>query len=138
MRALDFATRLGLLTAAAACAGGPKSIALSPAQDERCSAISDTLSKYISADALPFARVVGSPRELAPPSGLPPGDSIAVEFVVFPNGAADTSSIQIAGASDPDFTRRAMTFATRNRFTPAQVSGCNVMSRYDVTVKSRR
>jgi hypothetical protein len=137
MRAPGRVTCLGLLIAASACAGGPKSTALSPAQDERCSAISDTLSKYISTDALPFAHIVGSPRELAAPPGLQPGDSIAVEFVVLPTGVVDTSSIQIVGASDPDFVKRAMTFATRSRFTPAQVSGCNVVSRYDLMVKSR-
>ena len=66
------------------------------------------------------------------------GDSVAVEFVVFPNGTADTSSVEIMGATDPDFLRRAVAFATQSRFAPAQVSGCNVMSRYNLVVKSPR
>ena len=131
-------TCLGLVLTAVACARGPQAVAVSPAGDERCSAIADSLSKYISEDALPFAHLVGNPRELPAPSKLQPGDSIAVEFVVLPSGIADTSSIQILGANDPDFLKRATTFASRSRFTPAQVSGCNVMSRYDVIVKSRR
>jgi hypothetical protein len=138
MRMVGRLTCLGMMIGAMACARGPRPAAISSAEDERCSAIADTLSKYISEDALPFAHLVGSPRELPAPSRLQPGDSIAVEFVVFPNGTADTSSIQIVGGSDPDFLKRATSFATRSRFTPAQVSGCNVMSRYNVIVKSRR
>jgi len=68
---------------------------------------------------------------------MQPGDSVAVEFVVQPNGLADTSSVQIIGASDPQFIRSAMLFASQSRFTPARVSGCNVVSRYNLVVKSR-
>ena len=129
--------RLFLLAVlAAACARGPKPITFSP-EEERCSAISDTLSKYVSEDALPFAHVAGTPRTPPAPSKMQPGDSAAVEFVVLPNGVADTSTVLVIGASDPEFIRRAIAFAGQNRFTPAQVSGCNVMSRYDLVVKSR-
>ena len=119
------------------CAAGRRAAAIPSAEQERCSAIADSLSKYISEDALPFAQVAGNARTLPAPSGMRPGDSVAVEFVVFPNGTADTSSVQIMGPSGPDFLRRTVEFATRTRFTPAQVSGCNVMSRYNLVVKSR-
>ena len=123
---------------AVACARGPKPVAISSAEQERCSAIADSLSKYISEDALPFAQLAGRARALTAPSTMRTGDSVAVEFVVFPNGTADTSSVEIMGATDPDFLRRAVAFATQSRFTPAQVSGCNVMSRYNLVVKSPR
>ena len=122
---------------AGACASGPKPAPISPAEEERCAAISDSVSKYISEDALPFAHIVGTPRTLPSPAIMQPGDSVAVEFVVQPNGLADTSSVQIIGASDPQFIRSAMLFASQSRFTPARVSGCNVVSRYNLVVKSR-
>ena len=65
-----------------ACASAPRPIEVSPA----CAALSDSLSKYVSADALPFAHLIGTPRVLPVPPALRPGDSIAVEFVVRPDG----------------------------------------------------
>ena len=52
---------------------------------------------------------------------LKTGDSVAIDFVVFPNGIADTSSVEVLGASDPQFVRNAVRFAARHRFAPAQV-----------------
>jgi hypothetical protein len=107
-------------------------------QDPRCAAVSDTLSKYISADALPVAHLEGSPRSLPVPRGIQPGDTVEVDFVVMPNGLADTSSVAIIGDSDPDFARGAIQFATGSRFTPAQVEGCSVLSHYSLVVGPRQ
>ncbi len=117
-----------------ACAGrsGPSDVAM--VQDPRCEAVGDSISKYVSADALPAAQLVGDDA-LARPA-VRPGDSIAVDFVVFPNGVADTSSVEVLGASDAQFVRNAVRFAARHRFEPAQVSGCNVISRYSVVMRS--
>ncbi len=125
-----------LLIFLAGCAGAPKPAALSP-EAVRCDGVSDSVSKYVSTDALPFAHLVGSPRILPAPAALQPGDSIAMELVVRPDGVADTSSVQIIGASDAQFLRGAMLFAKESRFTPAQISGCNVVSRYDIVVRGR-
>jgi hypothetical protein len=126
-----------LVAVAIACASGPKP-AIAPAEDARCMALSDSLSKYISADALPAAHIVGTPRTLPTPANMRPGDSVAVDFVVRPDGVADTSSVQITGAGDPQFVRSALLFATQSRFIPARVSGCNVLSRYNLVVRSRK
>ena len=129
---------LGAVAAAAvvaACAGHSNQTNVPLVQYARCAAVADTLSKYVSEDALPAAQLVGD-ESLRPPAGLGSADSIEVDFVVFPNGVADTSSVVVTGASDPEFVRNAIRFAAQNRFTPAQVSGCRVVSRYTVIMRS--
>jgi len=118
-----------------ACAGRSNQSNVPLVQDARCSAVADTLAKYVSEDALPAAQLVGD-ESLRPPAVLGPADSVEVEFVVFPNGVADTSSVVVTGATDARFMRSAVRFAARNRFTPAQVSGCSVVSRYSVIMRS--
>ncbi|GAC1411753.1 MAG: hypothetical protein NVSMB53_07900 [Gemmatimonadaceae bacterium] len=86
---------------------------------------------------MPFAHIIGTPRTL-PVLAEMPADSVAVEFIVRPDGIADTSSVEITGANDPQFVRSVMLFATQSRFSPAQISGCNVLSRYNLIVKPRR
>ena len=120
-----------------ACASAPKTVRIAP-QDERCVAVSDSLSKYISGDALPLAHLEGNPRTLPMPRSIQPGDSVEVDFVVLPSGVADTSTVSIVGADDPQFARSAIQFAAESRFSPAQISGCNVVSRYNLVVKSRQ
>jgi hypothetical protein len=128
---------LALLLGIVACASGPRPFQIAP-QDPRCAAVSDTLSKYISTDALPLAHLDGNPRTLPTPRAIQPGDSVEVDFVVMPSGLADTSSVAIIGESDPEFARGAIQFATESRFTPAQISGCNVLSRYNIVVRPRQ
>ena len=120
-----------------ACASGPKPLSITPEEEARCAGVSDSVSKYISEDALPLAHLEGTPRTLPVPASIRPGDSVAVDFVVRPDGMADTSTVIITGASDPQFARSAIQFATESRFTPARISGCNVLSRYNVVVKGR-
>ena len=118
-----------------ACAGRSSPGDVRMVQDPRCEAVGDSISKYVSADALPAAELVGDDA-LPRPAIVRPGDSVAVDFVVFPNGVADTSSVEVLGASDARFVRNAVRFAARHRFAPAQVSGCNVISRYSVVMRS--
>ena len=120
---------------ALACAGRSNASDAATVQDPRCAAVDDSLSKYVSADALPVAQLIGD-ESLRAPSTIRDGDSISVDFVVFPNGVADTSSVEVLGAGDPQFVRSAVNFAARHRFAPAQVSGCNVISRYRVVMRS--
>ena len=84
-----------------ACASAPRPAAVSP----ECAAASDSLSKYVSVDALPFAHLIGTPRVLPVPPSLRRGDSIAVEFVVRPDGLADPSTVEIIGSNDQGFAR---------------------------------
>ena len=118
-----------------ACAGRSNQTDVALVQDPRCAAVADTVAKYVSEDALPAARLVGD-ESLRPPAHVGAGDSVEVDFVVMPTGLADTSSVQVVGVSDPQFVRNAVRFAAENRFTPAQVSGCNVVSRYSVVMRS--
>jgi hypothetical protein len=121
--------------AISACASRPSGSGL--ALPEPCAALADTVSKYVSMDALPLAHIVGSPRLPRTPAMLGPGDSAYVEFLVRPDGLADPSSVVVTGASDPEFLRSAVAFAAESRFVPAQSQGCPMMSRYDLVVKSR-
>jgi hypothetical protein len=116
------------------CAGRSNAGDVAMVQDPRCAAVDDSISKYVSEDALPAAQLIGDDAIRLPLSG--PADSVSVDFVVLPNGVADTSSVEIIGASDPRLRRTAVTFAARHRFTPAQVSGCNVISRYSLVTRS--
>jgi hypothetical protein len=104
---------------------------------EPCAALADTMSKYVSVDALPLAHIVGNPRLPRTPAVLGPGDSAYVEFLVRPDGLADTSTVLVSGASDPEFLRSAVAFAAESRFVPAQSQGCPLMSKYDLVVRSR-
>ena len=120
--------------AIAACASRPRGPALIT---EPCAALADTVSKYVSVDALPLAHIVGTPRLLRTPAMLGPGDSAYVEFLVRPDGLADTSTVLVSGASDPEFVRSAVAFAAESRFIPAQAQGCPMMSKYNLVLKSR-
>ena len=115
----------------AACSRAPRPLAVTPV----CAAASDSLTKYVSKDALPFAHLIGTPRVLPVPPGLRRGDSVAVEFVVQPTGIADPSSVEINGSTDPAFTRDVLRFVTESRFIPATVTGCNVVSKYNLVIK---
>jgi hypothetical protein len=106
-------------------------------QDPQCAAASDSVSKYVSEDALPLAHLEGSPRTLPVPAAIQPGDSVVVDFVVRPDGLADTTSVIITGPSDPQFERSAMMFVTESQFTPARIANCYVLSRYNLVVKGR-
>ena len=114
-----------------ACASGPRPVTISPA----CAGVSDSLSKYVSVDALPFAHIIGTPRVLPVPPTLRRGDSIAVEFVVRPEGVADPGSVVIVGSNDQTFTRNVLRFVTESRFMPATVTGCSVLSKYNLIIK---
>jgi hypothetical protein len=103
---------------------------------EPCAALADTMSKYVSVDALPLAHIVGNPRLPQPPAVLGPGDSAYVQFLVRPDGFADTSTVLVGGATDPEFVRGAVAFAAESRFVPAQSQGCPMMSKYNLVIKS--
>jgi hypothetical protein len=120
--------------AIAACASGARGTTL---VTEPCAALADSVSKYVSVDALPLAHIVGNPRLPLTPAMLGPGDSAYVEFLVRPDGLADTSTVLVSGARDPEFLRGAVAFAAESRFVPAQAQGCPLMSKYNVVVKSR-
>jgi hypothetical protein len=127
--------RVASLLILAACAGRTNRSDVPLVQDARCAAVANTVSKYVSEDALPAAQLVGD-ESLRAPAFTHPGDSVEVDFVVLPNGTADTSSVQIIGVGDQKFARSAVRFAAENRFTPAQVGGCYVVSRYSVVMRS--
>jgi len=120
--------------ATAACASGARGPTF---VTEPCAALADSVSKYVSVDALPLAHIVGNPRLPRTPAMLGPGDSAYVEFLVRPDGLADTSTVLVSGASDPEFLRGAVAFAAESRFVPAQAQGCPLMSKYNLVVKSR-
>jgi hypothetical protein len=114
-----------------ACARAPRPVTVSPA----CAAASDSLSKYVSIDALPYAHLIGTPRVLPVPPSLRRGDSITVEFVVRPDGLADPSSVAITGSNDQTFARQVLRFVTESHFIPERVMGCNVLSKYNLVIK---
>ena len=125
---------IGSVLMLAACGGKPVSLAPLPVEP-RCAAMSDTLSKYVSSDALPEAGFVGDTRALRSAAPVRAGQTIAVSFVVRPDGLADPSLVEIVGANDPGFERLAANFAQSNRFVPGQVNGCNVLSRYTLVLR---
>ena len=119
----------------AAC-GGRAAAPPAPLQvDARCAAVSDTLSKYVSSDALPEATFGGDTRALRSAAPVRPGQPISVSLLVRPDGTADPAFTEIAGASDPAFDRAVVAFAQSNRFVPGQVNGCNVLSRYTLILR---
>jgi hypothetical protein len=118
-----------------ACSRGPRPVTVSSLEQARCMGVSDSLSRYVSADALPFAHLAGTPRVLPAPPALRRGDSITVEFLVLPTGLADPTTLEIVGTTDPGFTRSVQQLLAKSSFLPGRVSGCNVLSRYNLVVK---
>jgi len=135
-RKLLLVSRFALAAAAMFGCASRNTRVLTTPETERCADLADTLSKYVSQDALPLAHIVGNPLLPRVPLALGPGDSVYVEFLVRPDGLADTSSVQITGANDPEFARSVAAFAVQSRFMPAQSQGCTVPSRYNLVVKS--
>jgi len=119
------------MAALAGCSRAPRPLGVTP----ECAAASDSLTKYVSRDALPFAHLVGTPRVLPVPPGLRRGDSVAVEFVVQPSGFGDPGSVEIMGSTDPGFRRDVLRFVSQSRFIPATVTGCSVTSKYNLVIK---
>ena len=127
-------TVAGLALVLVAC--GRRAVSLAPLPvDPRCAAMSDTLSKYVSSDALPEAGFTGDTRPLRGAAPLRAGQTISVSFVVRPDGFADPGLTEVAGTNDPSFERTAASFAASNRFVPGQVNGCNVLSRYTLLLR---
>ena len=124
------------IAAMSGCASRNPGVVTTP-EMQRCADLADTVSKYVSEDALPLAHIVGNPLLPRVPAALSPGDSVYVEFLVRPDGLADTSSVLITGANDPEFARSVAAFAVQSRFMPAQSQGCTVLSKYNRVVKSR-
>jgi hypothetical protein len=125
----------GFASLLSACGGGrPVSLAPLPVEP-RCAAMSDTLSKYVSSDALPEAGFTGDSRALRSAAPVRAGQTIAVSFIVGPDGMADPNLVEVVGANDASFERAAATFAESNRFVPGQVNGCNVLSRYTLLLR---
>jgi hypothetical protein len=118
-----------------ACSRGPRPVTVSSLEQARCMGVSDSLSRYVSADALPFAHLSGTPRVLPAPPALRRGDSITVEFLVQATGLADPSTLEIFGTRDPGFTRSVQKLLAESTFLPGRVLGCNVLSRYNLVVK---
>jgi hypothetical protein len=121
------------LIGSVACASGPRRPAV-VAIEPRCAALADTVSKYVSSDALPQARLAEGSRPLRAPASLSAGQTILVEFVVSPIGTADPATIAIVGSGDAGFRRDVQTFATTGRFVPGQLDGCPTLSRFTVTL----
>ena len=117
--------------AAAACSRAPKPVAAIPL-DPRCAAISDTLSKYVSSDALPPATFTGDTRDLR---SRAPATAVSVDFVVRPDGTADPTTVDVIGDTNSGFDQAVAQFAASNRFVPGQASGCSVLSRFTLVLR---
>jgi hypothetical protein len=119
---------LGAVTGA--CSRAPSTLAVTPV----CAAASDSLSKYVSKDALPLARLLGPPRMLQAPPELRFGDSVIVEVLVLPDGRPDAGSMEITGTREATFHASALRFIGSSRFEPGRVGGCGVLSKYNLLV----
>ncbi|MFN2636509.1 MAG: hypothetical protein ABR585_05755 [Gemmatimonadaceae bacterium] len=125
-----FGLTLGFVSLACASRPAPAVLTIDP----RCAALSDTLSKYVSGDALPLARLFGDAPSLRAPARATSTNPVSVEFVVRGDGSVDPSTILITGPSDSDFERDVAAFVGKSRFVPGQLDGCNVLSRYSLTL----
>jgi hypothetical protein len=131
MRTMVCLLGLGAVVGTVACAGGPKPLTALPV-DPRCAAISDTLSKYVSSDALPPATFSGDTRVLR---SRAPATAVSVDFVVRPDGTADPETVAVVGTSNSGFDDAVAEFAAKNRFVPGQTNGCNVLSRFTLALR---
>ena len=126
---------LGSAVVITACGGRPAEAPAPLQVDPRCAAMSDTLSKYVSSDALPEAAFSGDTRALRSAAPLRAGETISVSLLVRPDGTVDPGFTEIAGANDPAFELSVAAFAQSNRFVPGQLNGCNVLSRYTLVLR---
>jgi hypothetical protein len=119
------------VAAGVACSRGPRPVTALPV-DPRCEAVSDTLSKYVSTDALPVASFSGDTRAL---KSRAPSTAVSVDFVVRPDGTGDPGTVSIIGDSNSGFDEAVAQFAASNRFVPGQTNGCNVLSRFTLVLR---
>ena len=120
-----------LILVAAGCSSSPAPVAAIPV-DPRCEAISDTLAKYVSSDALPPATYSGETAGLKKEA---PATVVSVDFLVGPDGRADPSTVEVIGGSSSSYDQAVAAFAAKNRFVPGQVNGCNVESRFTLVLR---
>jgi hypothetical protein len=129
-----------LLVLGAACAGAsaapspaaPTALA-SAADSARCVRVADSLLA-LSPDELPVSRPVGHPRLPRPRADAGTTVLVRTRFIVRPEGTADTATVVVEGASDPNYRQAMVRLLARQRFEVPMVQGCPVSGRGDFTV----
>lgn len=122
---------VGSMLALAGCSRAPEPVGAIPL-DPRCAAISDTLAKYVSTDALPPATYSGDTGGLKREA---PTTVVSVDFLVGPDGRADPSTVEVIGGSNASYDQAVAAFAAKNRFVPGQINGCSVESRFTLVLR---
>jgi hypothetical protein len=109
---------------------------LSPQRQARCAAITDSVFANVPPEKLP-GMLPSQSRPKAPlriPRSVPVGQPVSVLFLVKPDGSGDTTLVTITGTDEARFRRDAIDYVSRNRFRPAEVEGCPIWSRGDITI----
>ena len=97
----------------------------------RCARIRDSVLVEIPASRWPLAK----PASVAPyrfpraPSDAIAGVPITATAVVLADGSLDPTFYQLTGTSDSQFKASVLDFFSRQKWIPAQVAGCPVVSR---------
>jgi hypothetical protein len=64
-----------------------------------------------------------------------PGEKVDLHFLVRPDGSVDTGSVSVAGIVNAEETRTYVVHQVRRRrYAPAELAGCPVWSRVDVSI----
>lgn len=95
-----------------------------------CDRVRDSILTQVPSERWPNARWASRPLHYPKvPPDAPAGVPVTASIVVLPDGSVDLSSFKVTGSTDEEYKRTAFEFMSKQRWTPATVSGCPVMSR---------
>jgi hypothetical protein len=95
-----------------------------------CDRVRDSVLTQVPFERWPNARpATRAPHWPKPPSDASVGVRVSASLVVFPNGSIDLSSLKVTGTTDAEYPIRVLEFLSKQKWIPATVAGCPVVSR---------
>jgi hypothetical protein len=126
------ANRIPLLSESELAQSGP--LPEDPASPA-CDHVRDSVLTQVPFERWPYARSTThtSSRPRAPSDAVA-GAPVTATLVVFPNGSIDLSSLKVTGTTDAEYPLRVLEYMSKQKWIPATVAGCPVVSRAGLVV----
>lgn len=121
------AKRIPLLSESELAQSGP--LPEDPASSA-CERVRDSIVTQVPFEQWPGARSAVRPSHYPrAPSDAPAAVPVTASAVVLPDGSIDVSSFKVTGTGDLEFEKAAWEFMSKQKWIPATVAGCPVVSR---------
>ena len=100
-----------------------------------CARVRDSVFFNIPSDRWPIARAANRPSSVPKaPVDAAPRVPITASITVLPNGSLDSASFKVTGTTDIQYETRALEFLSKQKWIPAKIGGCAVVSRAGLIV----